>query len=86
MEFPETLFRLSQIDTHEKILIVSDKVFCQINKSLAAAISPDFFQIIKSNPMIKEIYLPINDNINEFFKGRSIDKEIFLRMSIILTT
>ena len=84
MDFPETLLRLTQIDSNEKINIVSDNMICPINKSLAIAISPIFFQAIKENPMIQQISLPINENIKEFFNGKSINKELFFIMSIVL--
>ena len=84
MDFPETILRLDQIESKEKINIITNEMTYTINKSFAAAISPIFFQAIKENPMIQEIYLPINENIKEFFKGKSIDRELFLAMSIIL--
>ena len=36
--------------------------------------------------MIKETlnYLPISENIQDFFKEKSIDRELFFKMSIIL--
>ena len=84
MYFPEAFLRLIQFDSKEKINIISNNMSCPINKSLAIAISPIFSQAIASNPMIKRISLPINENIKEFFKGQSIEKELFLIMSIML--
>ena len=55
-----------------------------ISKSLAGVISPLFYQALDANPMLKEISLLLSENINEFFKGKSIDRELFLRMSILL--
>ena len=84
MEFPEAFIRLAQIETNERITITSNKMNCSVSKLLTGAISPIFFQAIKNNPTLKEIHLPINENIKEFFEGKSIDPELFLKMSIIL--
>ena len=84
MDFPETLIRLIEFPTKEIINIISKEVISPISKSLAIVISPLFFQTIQCNPTLKEIYLPINENIEDFFKGKMIDRELFFRMSIIL--
>ena len=55
-----------------------------INKSLIVGVSPLFFQLIQANPMIKEIYLPIDENLDDFFQGKSKDQKLFLIMSILL--
>ena len=84
MELTETLIRLIQINTKERIDIIGNNFVYAINKSLAVAISPIFFKIINDNPTVKEIFLPIDEDFEDFFKGKSINKELFLQMSILL--
>ena len=85
MDLPEIFIRLGQLHTKEKInIICNDKNMFSINKSLAASISPLFFHLIKENPMLQQISLPINKDSQNFFKGKSIKKDLFLIMSIIL--
>ena len=87
MNLPETLIRLNQYETKERINIIYNNIAYPITKSFAAAISPHFFRSIKANPMLKEIKLPKDldiFNMNEFFTGKSIDRQLFLVMSIIL--
>ena len=84
MELPESIIRLLQFDTKEKINIVTNKVYYPISKSLAVVISPLFSNIIKTNPTIKAISFPIDERIQDFFKEKSIDRKLFLIMSIQL--
>ena len=84
MEFSDALSSLIQFDSKEKIDIITNTLVYRINKSFAAAISPLFSQLIKDNPMAKEIYLPIDENLDSFFEGKAIDRKLFLIMSIIL--
>ena len=84
MELPEAIIQLAQIRTKEKINMISNEMVYPINKAFAGVISPLFYQALEANPTLKEISLPINENIKEFFGGKSIDRELFLRMSILL--
>ena len=70
MELPEAFARLIQYDSKEKINIVTNRNVYPINKSLGVAISPLFFQAIKENPTLKEVFVPIDENITEFFEKK----------------
>ena len=76
MKFPEMLTRLIQFETKEKINIITNNMIYSVNKSFIVGISPLFFQVIQANPMIKEIYLPISEDIDDFFQGNLKDQKL----------
>ena len=84
MDLPEAFLPLILFPTKDTIKIRNHRKSYLIDKSLAAALSPHFLEAIKSNPMINEIFLPIDDDIEAFFSGKSIKSDTFLTMSILL--
>ena len=68
----------------DKVIIKTTRENYTVNKALLILLSPKYRNELKINPTIKRIELQTNDNLKEFFEGKEKNKEIFLKMGILL--
>ena len=80
----QEFFKLADFDLTDKVSIKTNTQSYTINKALLILLSPKYYNELKINPTIKSIEIPTNDNLKEFFKGKEKNKEILLKMGIIL--
>ena len=68
----------------DKVIIKTIRQSYTVNKALFILLSPKYCNELNINPTIKSIDLQINDNLKDFFEGKEKNKEIYLKMGIIL--